>query len=207
MVKIFHLRARAKVKLFHLQARAMVKSFHVMVKIFHLRAGCILGVELKESVCENPACARGRTRAHTREDFEKLTEAEAIAAGKKAGVSQEVTRQVFADMKENGGGYITRGGVFVKVTGANLQAAIRTMAKHAKPESQAVSKPKPKQPTAAEVENAQALCAERCARFCNGKCGAGVAVLPSLSEHPHPPEECKNFKRIKAGENGGEVAR
>ena len=139
-----------------------------------------------------------RPRTHARA-FDDLSEAEAIAAGESAGVSAEVARQVFADMKANGGGYMTRGGVFVKVTGENLQAAIRTMSKHAKPEQQAAANPKPKAHTAAEVKNAKDLCAERCAMFKAGKCGAGVAVLPALSERPHPPQECRNFKKLKQG--------
>ncbi len=126
-----------------------------------------------------------------------MSEAEAIAAGESAGVSAEVARQVFADMKANGGGYMTRGGVFVKVTGENLQAAIRTMSQHAKPIQQAAAMPKPKKHTAAEIKNAVALCAERCAMFKAGKCSAGVAVLPALSERPHPPQECKHYKALK----------
>lgn len=151
----------------------------------------------EKEVCEKSrgrVCARAHTHARA---FDDLSEAEAIAAGESAGVSAEVARQVFADMKANGGGYMTRGGVFVKVTGENLQAAIRTMSQHAKPIQQAAAMPKPKKHTAAEIKNAVALCAERCARLCGGKCGAGVAVLPALSERPHPPQECKHFKALK----------
>lgn len=161
--------------------------------------GAYIGIEFKENECEKSrGRIRARAHAHARA-FEELTEAEAIAAGKLAGVSVEVARQVFADMKANGGGYMTRGGVFVKVTGENLQAAIRTMSKHAKPEQQAAANPKPKAHTAAEVKNAKDLCAERCAMFKAGKCGAGVAVLPALSERPHPPQECRHFKKLKQG--------
>jgi len=142
--------------------------------------------------------------AHTlTKGFSELSESEAVEAGSKAGLPEDVARQVFAEMKANGGGYMSRG-AFVAVTSENLQAAMRTMGKHAKPTT---AKPKPKQHTAAEVENAKTLCAERCARFCNGKCGAGVAVLPSLSEHPHPPEDCSRFKELKAEKSGGKVAR
>ena len=162
--------------------------------------GEYIGIEIKESVCEK---SRGRTRAraHTHaRAFDDLSEAEAIAAGESAGVSAEVARQVFADMKANGGGYMTRGGVFVKVTGENLQAAIRTMSQHAKPIQQAAAMPKPKKHTAAEVENAKQICFERCAMFKAGKCGAGVAVLPAMSEHLHPPEECEKYKALSEKE-------
>ena len=152
-------------------------------------------LEVKE-VCENTR-GRGCARAHTRaRNFDELTESDAIAAGESAGVSADMARQVFADMKANGGGYMNRNGVFVKVTSENLQAAIRAMGKRAQTEPQAAM-PKPKAHRAADVATAKALCAERCAMFKAGKCGAGVAVLPYLSEHPHPPEECKHFKPLR----------
>lgn len=158
--------------------------------------GVYIGLEYKENVCEKSrgrVCARAHTHAMS---FDELTEADAIAAGKAAGVSPDIAREVFADMKANGGGYITRGGVFVKVTGDTLQAAIRTMSQHAKPKTQAAATAKPKAHTAQEIKQAQILCAERCAMFKAGKCGAGVAVLPALSAHPHPPQECRHFKEL-----------
>lgn len=158
--------------------------------------GVYIGLEYKENVCEKSrgrACARAHTHARA---FDELTEADAIAAGKAAGVSPDIAREVFEDMKANGGGYMKRGGVFVKVTGDTLQAAIRTMSQHAKPKTQAAATAKPKAHTEQEIKQAQILCAERCAMFKAGKCGAGVAVLPALSAHPHPPQECRHFKEL-----------
>ena len=40
------------------------------------------------------------------------------------------------------------------------------------------------------------LCAERCARFCEGKCLEGVKWPPQFNERPIPPEECRKFKKL-----------
>ena len=37
------------------------------------------------------------------------------------------------------------------------------------------------------------LCEERCAKFAEGKCAAGIAVPPDSGEWPMPPEECRRF--------------
>lgn len=146
-----------------------------------------------ETACE---CVRHGKDTREKITFEELTEADAVEAGSRAGVSPDVARQVFADMKANGGGYMTRGGAFAKVTGDNLQAAIRAMSKHAKPTGDAAARTE-KRHTAAEIANAVSLCAERCAMFKAGKCGAGVSVLPAIAEWPHPPEQCKKFKALE----------
>ncbi len=41
-----------------------------------------------------------------------------------------------------------------------------------------------------------ALCAERCARFCEGKCLEGAKWPPQFNERPIPPEECPNFMAL-----------
>jgi hypothetical protein len=41
-----------------------------------------------------------------------------------------------------------------------------------------------------------ALCAERCARFRDGRCTAGAKVPPNCQKPPAPPEECATFKEM-----------
>lgn len=41
------------------------------------------------------------------------------------------------------------------------------------------------------------LCEERCARYADGACSAGIAIAPEMDDPPYPPEQCWHFQALK----------
>ena len=154
-----------------------------------------LSISLPHSPAHSPThskdereCGGVETLSLSQKSFSELTETDAVEAGRKAKLSDDVARQLFRELTDNGGGYQV-GKNFVEVTGKNLQSALKTMSRHIKQQSAAM--PKPKIYTCKDWE----LCKDWCANYKRGGgCMRGVEVPPDLNEtRKHHPNECGNF--------------
>jgi hypothetical protein len=83
-----------------------------------------------------------------------------------------------------------------RITNLNWRPTLKAWYNRAKPEELAEcgrQEAKRRETTRHFAAEDWALCAERCARFRDGRCTAGAKVPPNCQKPPMPPEECKGF--------------
>jgi hypothetical protein len=83
-----------------------------------------------------------------------------------------------------------------RITNLNWRPTLKAWFNRAKPEELAEcgrQEAKRRETTRHFAAEDWALCAERCARFRDGRCTAGAKVPPNCQKPPMPPEECKGF--------------